>query len=84
MNKNVIITTLSLFLLTASVYGKGFLTHIGPDNVPLVIVQGNAYEMGHSIGTLMAEDTVQFVKRTLQFVKQNDSVRYGEENLDRA
>jgi len=84
MNKNVIVTTLSFFLFTVSVCAKGFLTHIGPDNVPLVIVQGSAYEMGHSIGTLVAKDIAQLVNTTLPLVKQNENGRYCEENLDSA
>ena len=84
MNKILIVIVLTLSLSTGSVSAEGFLTHIGPDNVPLVIVRGGAYEMGRSIGRLMAEDIAQLVGGTLQSVKQDESGRYSQENLDNA
>jgi hypothetical protein len=75
---------LALFLLTNPAWAEGVLTYVGPDRVPLVIVQGNAYEMGHSVGKLMTEDINKLLAGVLQRVQQADPNHYSHENLDRA
>lgn len=72
------------FGLVGLVWGQGFLTSVGPDEVPVVIVKGSAYEMGHSLGVLMADPIRQLLTSTLQKVQQSDSRRYSNENLDKA
>lgn len=83
MTKNIVLTILLFCLLIGTLQGKGFLTNIGPDDTPLVIVQGSAYEMGRSVGALMAEDIAILTDEVLRLTQQG-SQRYSNENLDNA
>lgn len=73
-----------LLLFVGLARADGFLTCVGQDQVPMAIVQGNPYEMGRSLGELMAEDICELLTDALHRAQQGDPNRYSNENLDKA
>jgi hypothetical protein len=63
--------------------GEGFHTAAGKDNVPLVVVKGDWYQMGLSIGRLAKED-IGFLVSAILDNPQGNNPRYTKENLQSA
>jgi hypothetical protein len=80
-------TALLLWIIFAAVlpcYGRGFRTSIGPDAVPLVVVAGDSYEMGRSLGTLIPDEMQKLISATVGSLGRSGDSRYSAENLDAA
>ena len=81
--RKAVIQMLIVPALLSVCLADGFRTHIGPEKVPLVIVRGDAREMGRCMGVLMQQDARQLIGAMTQQLGAAGP-RYSKQNLDAA
>lgn len=81
-----VVASATLLLLSAPVHAGGYLTSVGEgdDKIPLIVVWGTPYEMGHRQGELIRDEAAQLIDTFLTLVQTAEPERFSDKNMDEA
>jgi len=81
---SVVLASVLSFGVPALADGYRTTVGSGDDEIPLVVVKGTPYEMGHAFGALMKEEARSLLTTFLSRAREGEPEVYSDENLDAA